>query len=606
MEPSSWAAAAPTAALRPFGGPLPAAWWAWGTLLKGGFSSEARDVSNDGTVIVGYGTNSQRSEAFRWTSTGGMVGLGHLDGEGDLQSYANAVSGDGAVVVGRSGDEAFRWTQTGGMVGLGTLPGLSVSEARGVSDDGTVVVGDSASWEDGGFLWTQGMGMRNLREFLSNDLGLNLSDWSMLKDVTGISGDGRTITGTGRNSSGTEAWVASFASLPLHWTSGAAGEWDDTTNWTYGFKPGAANQDDVFIDPTAGLTITGPAATTTVDSLTVGAQTTGTAVLALQSDLTATNGVTVQDRGSITLAGQTLNCGTGLTIDGAGSVSGYGLLVGNVGGTTGMAGLSGSDGNYNRTTALAVGADTVTVLSQGMANLGPYTTIAGGTINASNGLFLQGASSIQGNGNVNGRIAAAFGSTITATGNLTLGDGNSYAGFASDGELYTGANTVTINDRNVAVLGTLTQLGDGANGGTLTAGTAMVGDTHAHFLLEEGKTLAGRGTINANFKNQGDVIGDGTGAGERLVFSSDWTVSGNGTFENVEVQGTFAPGNSPSIVEATNALFTGAVEFELGGTDPGFLDSKPRSDQRHGLPQPGRGLDPPRAAVGWFPARRRR
>ena len=207
------------------------------------------------------------------------------------------------------------------------------------------------------------------------------------------------------------------------------------------------------------------------------------------------------------------------------------------------------------------------------ASLGAVTSIAGGTLQAANGLTIGTGGTLAGHGNIDARIAATLGSTIEATANLTIGAANAYDGFSSDGVLYANANTVTINDRNVAVLGSLTQLGEGASGGTLTAGTAMVGDTHAHFLLEEGKTLAGRGTINGNFKNQGDVIGDGTGAGERLVFSSDWTVSGNGTFENVEVQGVFAPGNSPAIVEATNALFTGAVEFELGGTDPGFLDN---------------------------------
>jgi hypothetical protein len=56
---------------------------------KGGISSIAWAVSGDGNVVVGTSNN----EAFRWTSGGGMVGLG--DG-----SYANSVSGDGKIVVG--------------------------------------------------------------------------------------------------------------------------------------------------------------------------------------------------------------------------------------------------------------------------------------------------------------------------------------------------------------------------------------------------------------------------------------------------------------------------------------------------------------------------
>ncbi len=53
-------------------------------------------------------------------------GLGDLTG-GGVGSFASGVSGDGSVVVGRSfgasGTEAFRWTSGGGMVGLGDLTG---------------------------------------------------------------------------------------------------------------------------------------------------------------------------------------------------------------------------------------------------------------------------------------------------------------------------------------------------------------------------------------------------------------------------------------------------------------------------------------------------
>ena len=55
-----------------------------------------------------------------------MVGLGDLPG-GTFISPAHGVSSDGSVVVGFSnsalGQEAFRWTSGGGMVGLGDLPG---------------------------------------------------------------------------------------------------------------------------------------------------------------------------------------------------------------------------------------------------------------------------------------------------------------------------------------------------------------------------------------------------------------------------------------------------------------------------------------------------
>ena len=47
--------------------------------LPGGvFDSEARATSADGSVIVGRGTSNRGDEAFRWTPSTGMVGLGAM------------------------------------------------------------------------------------------------------------------------------------------------------------------------------------------------------------------------------------------------------------------------------------------------------------------------------------------------------------------------------------------------------------------------------------------------------------------------------------------------------------------------------------------------
>src|SRR4029079_17904812 len=84
----------------------------------------------------GVGTSS---EAFRWTATSGMVGLGNLPSQN--ASRALATNADGSVVVGDSGttccyvanQQAFRWTAASGMAGLGFLPGGNMSIAHGVS-----------------------------------------------------------------------------------------------------------------------------------------------------------------------------------------------------------------------------------------------------------------------------------------------------------------------------------------------------------------------------------------------------------------------------------------------------------------------------------------
>jgi probable HAF family extracellular repeat protein len=135
-----------------------------GTL--GGNHSSAYDVSNDGRVVVGSSSIAAGgTRAFRWVegATGGvadneqMYDLGSLGGN---YSRAFALSSDGNVVVGDSRaadgeDHAFRWTDATGMISVSdwlTANGVDVGtihfrSARGVSDDGNIVVGqqDDAS-----------------------------------------------------------------------------------------------------------------------------------------------------------------------------------------------------------------------------------------------------------------------------------------------------------------------------------------------------------------------------------------------------------------------------------------------------------------------------
>ena len=46
-----------------------------GDLPGGAFDSEAWDASGDGSVVVGYSSTASGTEAFRWTSPGGMERL---------------------------------------------------------------------------------------------------------------------------------------------------------------------------------------------------------------------------------------------------------------------------------------------------------------------------------------------------------------------------------------------------------------------------------------------------------------------------------------------------------------------------------------------------
>ncbi len=70
-----------------------------GTL--GGSVSFARDVSDDGLVVVGTAASTTVSRtAFRWTSASGRVSIGGL--RADKRGFANGVSSDGSVIVGEA------------------------------------------------------------------------------------------------------------------------------------------------------------------------------------------------------------------------------------------------------------------------------------------------------------------------------------------------------------------------------------------------------------------------------------------------------------------------------------------------------------------------
>jgi probable HAF family extracellular repeat protein len=190
-----------------------------------------RDVSGSGSVIVGDGVNGSHLEAFRYDTVGGFMLLGRLTGH--ARSDANAVSVDGSTVVGQSSVgntpwQAFRWTQAGGIQGLGNLGGGTAggSEAFGVSGDGSLVVGTTPS--DTGstaFLWDEEHGMRELAQILSEELGLDLTGWTLTR-ASDISADGSVIVGWGTNPNGdTESWIAVIPEPSTGWlvAAGLAG-----------------------------------------------------------------------------------------------------------------------------------------------------------------------------------------------------------------------------------------------------------------------------------------------------------------------------------------------------------------------------------------------
>lgn len=181
-------------------------------------TSRAYAVSAGGTVVAGEGYETSGVLAMRWTETSGMQALGLLTGA--AESSARGVSADGSVVVGwaytYSGDplkgetfrQAFRWTQEGAMIGLGYLPGRDASSAYAVSADGSMVVGVSYRFLNTlslevdnfqeAFVWTEADGMVGLGD---------LPGGRAYSAAYGVSGDGRVIVGQAESAAGLEAFV---------------------------------------------------------------------------------------------------------------------------------------------------------------------------------------------------------------------------------------------------------------------------------------------------------------------------------------------------------------------------------------------------------------
>ena len=191
-----------------------------GDFKGGGFFSRAFGCSEDGSVVVGQGHVKNGGMAFRWTAAKGMVELGLLPRR--KFSAAWACSADGSVVVGQGWtqgnqsslnyEQAFRWTASTGMVGLGELPGgIFYSEADGVSPDGSIVVGGSGTANGTeAFIWDSANRMRRVADYLAEKGAIVPAGWT-LRYANGVTVNNGvvTIAGWGINPDGsTEPWIA--------------------------------------------------------------------------------------------------------------------------------------------------------------------------------------------------------------------------------------------------------------------------------------------------------------------------------------------------------------------------------------------------------------
>lgn len=191
-------------------------------VLPGYAYSVATDVSANGRVVVGYSFNSttagilkssniHQSQAFAWTPTTGMIGLGWLaapPGQEEtrfFESLATGVSYDGKVIVGSdtvsvNNVDGFRWTGTS-FAQLGSIdPDFEVIYvATGVNSDGDVIVG--YDWYNGfqtqAFMWTPAAGTVGLG-FIKGQ------KFNRYSTAYAVSGNGKVVVGYGYNLSSTD------------------------------------------------------------------------------------------------------------------------------------------------------------------------------------------------------------------------------------------------------------------------------------------------------------------------------------------------------------------------------------------------------------------
>ena len=281
---------------------------------------------------------------------------------------------------------------------------------------------------------------------------------------------------------------------------------------------------------------------------TLGAATAATAVSGGTLDLGGTT--QVQD-GGVTLTGGTIQNGT---LRSAGT---FALQSGQV-----DAALDG-DGSVQKTTSGTVtltGTNTYTgftSITGGTLNLtgslaSPMVTVAGGTLNDTNGGLdsWTGLTVNSGNANINadqtiGSLNGSGGNvTVASTKTLTVGGGGSYAGVVSGaGGLTVAGGTQTLSGANTYTGAT-----------TLNSGSSLQANAANTFSSDSAMSVASGALLNLNNYNQ--TIASLTGAGSTTLGAGSLT-TGDGT-------STTYNGN---ISGSGNMVKNGSGTWTLGGTN---------------------------------------
>jgi hypothetical protein len=181
-----------------------------GDLPGGLHKSWGVTISGDGLSLAGWSPSSPRgSQSFVWTPQEGIKGIGI--GAQTLKFSANGQILVGNIPTGGGLHNAFYYKAGYNMRKIKNLPGGFKSSASDTTEDGSVIVG-YCELKDGkvAFIWDRLKRMRDLNVVLT-DSGIDLKGW-ILAEATGISDDGTIIVGNGINPTGNkEAWIAKIS-----------------------------------------------------------------------------------------------------------------------------------------------------------------------------------------------------------------------------------------------------------------------------------------------------------------------------------------------------------------------------------------------------------
>jgi hypothetical protein len=163
-------------------------------------------MTGDASSIIGR----RQGNMIRWTGSG-AAGV-----PGPTSWPATDITLDGQTIVGHNGPGIIRW-DSGAVTSQEFTPPdrtepLTI-QTVGISGNGSTLVAQGEEGLGGGtyvVIERDDLSMMVLRDYITDELGLDLSDWNPHGsfELGGISDDGQVISGTAINADGwREAWV---------------------------------------------------------------------------------------------------------------------------------------------------------------------------------------------------------------------------------------------------------------------------------------------------------------------------------------------------------------------------------------------------------------